>query len=419
MKINKLLVCALLLLSGLVQAETKKIIELVDGTDISYYHYPAKGKKLFIWLAAEAGLQASEKTMAKQLAEKGVEVWYPDLFETNFLPVAASSVEKFPVNQIKALIASANKGKDIYLVTSGRGVIPILKGLRQWQLEMPASTAIKGMILLSAKFFVGTPDPGQAGKILPIVKATNIPVYLFQPAQSPWRWKLDKTLPALREGGSEVFLQILPKIRDRFYYRQDAVAQEYQLANELPALLIRASKVLTFLSSQRTAAKLNKASTRNIATTKKERLLTAYPDKPIAPALSLNNLQGKKINLNDYKGEVLMVNFWASWCPPCVYEMPSMQRLNNSMQGKPFRILAVNMAEEIPTIRKFLKEKVQVDFTILLDSNGAALKRWQVFAFPTTYFVDKQGKLRYGLFGGREWDKPDVEKVINELINEG
>lgn len=408
----------LFLISSVAQAESKQIIESVDGAEIAYYHYPAKGKKLFIWLAPEAGLQSSEKNIAQQLAQQGIEVWYPDLFETNFLPIAASSVEQFPVSQIQALIAAANTGKDIYLVTSGRGVIPIFKGLRQWQLEMPKSTAIKGVILLSAKFYVETPDPGQAAKILPIVRATNIPIYLFQPAKSPWRWKLDKTLPALQQGGSEVFLQILSNVRDRFYYRPDAVAEEYQLASQLPALLARASKVLSNLSAKRTAASLSEVSKRNVATSKKERVLTPYTERPFAPVLSLKDLQGNQVSLSDLKGEVVMVNFWASWCPPCVYEMPSMQRLKQSMQGKPFRILAVNMAEDIPTINKFLKEKVQVDFTIMLDSDGAALKRWKVFAFPTTYFIDKQGRLRYGLFGGREWDKPDVIDVIDKLVKE-
>ena len=422
MKIIKLIVAAMLLtlfcVSNLSYAESKKIIELADGTEISYYHFPANGQKVFIWLAPESGLQKSEKAIAKKLAKQGIEIWYPDLFETNFLPIATSSVEKFPASQIKALIAAANIGKDIYLVTSGRGVIPILRGMRQWQKYEPASTAIKGLILLSPKLFVETPDPGNAAQIMPIVRATNIPIYFFQPAQSPWRWKLDKTLPALQQGGSQIFTQIMPNVRDRFYYRPDATPQEYQMANQLPKLLKRAANVLATMPAQHAAAALVENVKREVARPRKERVLTPYENKPIAPPLQIEDLNGKRVRLDELKGEVIMVNFWASWCPPCVFEMPSMQRLQDSLKGKPFRILAVNMAEDKATIEKFLKEKVSVDFTILLDSDGAALKRWEVFAFPTTYFIDKQGRMRYGLFGGREWDKEDVQEVIERLIRE-
>jgi len=413
-----LIFAALYFTTSFVYAELKKELELADGTEISYYHFPADGQQVFIWLAPEEGLQQSEKLLAKKLVTKGIEVWYPDLFETNFLPVAASSVEQFPADQINALIKATNTGKDIYLVTSGRGVIPMLRGLRQWQEKRPDSTAINGLILLSPKFFVETPDPGKAPHIMPIVRATNIPIYLLQPAQSPWRWKLDKTLPALRQGGSKIFTQIIPNVRDRFYYRPDATPQEYQVASELPRLLRRASKVLATLPDKHQAAPLIKKEQQKITNSKKERVLKPYKSKPQAPPLLLKDLNGNNIDLSDLKGEVVMVNFWASWCPPCVFEMPSMQRLQDSLKGKPFRILAVNMAEGQETINKFLKEKVSVDFTVLLDRNGAALKRWEVFAFPTTYFIDKQGRLRYGLFGGREWDKADVTKVINKLINE-
>jgi len=417
---NRQIIFTILLLffSVSLQASTKLTLELADGTEISYYHFAANGDKIFIWLAPEAGLQQEEKNIAHKLANQSIEVVYPDLFESNFLPIAASSIDRFPINQIKALIAAANKDKDVYLVTSGRGVVPMLEGLRQWQLDRPENTAIKGVILLSPKFFVETPNPGQIAKIEPITHATNIPIYLFQPAQSPWRWKLDKTIPALQKGGSEVFIQIIPNVRDRFYYRPDAEKNEYDVANELHLWLNRASKVLSTLTAKRSAAPLNISTKRKITTSKKERLLTAYKGKSLAPALTLNNLQGKIVELEDYKDGVVMVNFWASWCPPCVHEMPSMQRLKESMKGKPFHILAINMAENQPTIEKFLNEKVNVDFTVLLDSDGEALKRWEVFAFPTTYFIDKQRRLRYGLFGAREWDKPDIEEIIEKLINE-
>ena len=98
--------------------------------------------------------------------------------------------------------------------------------------------------------------------------------------------------------------------------------------------------------------------------------------------------------------------------------MPSMQRLSDYFTGKPFEILAVNMAEDTQTIKKFLHEKVKVNFPILLDKDGQALKRWKVFAFPTSYIIGKQGKIRLALFGSIDWMKADVIEKIQVLLVE-
>jgi len=400
-------------------AGNPEIIEMNDGTEITYTHYPAKGDRLFIWLAPEAGLLAAEQRAAKSLADSGDEVWYPDLFAANFLPVVTSSVEQFPAEQISALLgAGAQTGKQVYFVTSGRGVIPVLRGLRLWQQDNPDSNAMRGLILFSPKFFVATPDPGERGELMPIVEATNLPVFIVQPKKSPWYWKLERTLSALSKGGSDIYLRPFANVRDRFYYRPDATPYEQKLAMHLPTMVRQAANLLMHQMAQRTAAASDNRKTPEAISSKKERSLTPLQDMPAPPALGLKDLTGRLHTLNDYSGEVVMVNFWASWCPPCVYEMPSMQRLKEQLKGKPFRILAVNMAEDTSTIEVFLKEKVSVDFDILLDSDGAALKRWGVFAFPTTYFIDKQGRMRYGLFGGREWDKPDVLSTLKTMIDE-
>lgn len=145
--------------------------------------------------------------------------------------------------------------------------------------------------------------------------------------------------------------------------------------------------------------------------------------KPLTPrdppnALTLKDLDGKPHSLADYKGRVVLINFWATWCPPCRAEMPSMQRLKEAMKDKPFTILAVDMAESEAEVRQFLKDMkdTKLDFTILMDKDGKALKEWKVFVFPTSYVLDAEGKLRYSLLGSTEWDEFDTLKKIEALL---
>ena len=135
------------------------------------------------------------------------------------------------------------------------------------------------------------------------------------------------------------------------------------------------------------------------------------------PPLALPDLAGKAQNLDAYRGRVLLVNFWATWCPPCVHEMPSMQRLADRWRDKPFLIVAVNMGEDAKTVRAFAA-KLKVDFPIWLDRDGAALKRWKVFAFPTSFVLDRSGKIRYALYGALDWETPETMAKIEALFAE-
>ncbi len=389
-----------------------------DGTDIPYTAYAGSGGRLFIWLPSEAGLQPSEQQAARRLAAAGVTVWLIDPLSGRFLPLEQSSMDKVPGGDIAALITAAGAtGKRVYLVTTGRGAIPMLRGARAWQQAHPSLSPLAGVILLSPKLFVATPDPGQAARLMPVVQATNLPVFVIQAGNSPWRWKLDRTIPALERGGADVFLRLLPGVRDRFNFRPDATPAEQALGRRLPQLVAGAAELLdTVPARERPAAALSEPPPKPVG--RKAHELKPFAGDPTPPPLSLVSIDGKHRSLSDYRGKVVLVNFWASWCPPCVHEMPSMQRLQGHMRGRPFAILAVNMAEEPQTVRRFLDTKVNVDFPILLDREGKALQSWGVFAFPTSYVIDRAGKIRYALFGAFEWDDPAVIKTLDALMQE-
>ena len=143
--------------------------------------------------------------------------------------------------------------------------------------------------------------------------------------------------------------------------------------------------------------------------------LQPYEERSEPPALDLPNLGGRLHNLDSYRGQVVLVNFWASWCTPCLMEMPSMQRLATALKDRPFRLLAVNVKESRSKAWKFLK-LLNVTFTTLLDSKGEAAEAWDVQIYPTSYLIDADGRRRYVAYGPVEWDSDDIIQRIEALM---
>jgi thiol-disulfide isomerase/thioredoxin len=144
------------------------------------------------------------------------------------------------------------------------------------------------------------------------------------------------------------------------------------------------------------------------------KLWTAGPPPPLA----LNDLDGHRHRLADYKGKVVLINFWATWCGPCLYEMPSIQTLKEKMAGKPFVVLAVNLDEPESRIRKFL-EPMKVDFTILLDPERKTARAWQARILPASYVIGPDGRVRYSLVGEIDWSHEQMVARISELLPAG
>ena len=136
------------------------------------------------------------------------------------------------------------------------------------------------------------------------------------------------------------------------------------------------------------------------------------------PPLALRDLEGKVHKLADYRGKVVVLNFWATWCDPCREEMPSMQRLQDKLAGKPFAILAVDYGEGAPRVSDFLKT-VPVRFTVLLDRDTSAATAWRVKVLPTTLVIDPEQKVRFVAVGDIGWDSQPVEGEIRKLLPPG
>ena len=136
------------------------------------------------------------------------------------------------------------------------------------------------------------------------------------------------------------------------------------------------------------------------------------------PALELRDPAGKLHKLADYRGKVVVVNFWATWCPPCREEMPSMQALRMELAGKGFEVLAVNLMESSERIAAF-RDSELIDLPVLMDRDGAAAKRWKVGMLPASFVIDRKGAIRYQLVGEATWTGPKVAPLIERLLGTG
>ncbi|NOY09912.1 MAG: TlpA family protein disulfide reductase [Spirochaetes bacterium] len=140
------------------------------------------------------------------------------------------------------------------------------------------------------------------------------------------------------------------------------------------------------------------------------------PDREL-PAINfeLKNLQDKSISLESLKGSIVFLNFWATWCPPCRAEVPSMQRLYEKFKDRGLVILGVDLQEDKQKVQDFVK-KESLTYPILLDSDGRTGRAYGARSIPTSYIIDKKGFILARTIGGREWDKPGIYELFDALL---
>lgn len=126
-----------------------------------------------------------------------------------------------------------------------------------------------------------------------------------------------------------------------------------------------------------------------------------------APTFQLVDLNNKTHTLEDFKGKPLIVNFWATWCPPCRAELPAFNRAWAKVKDHDIQMIAINIGEDQKTVFDFIQD-FPIDFTVLLDPESDQLANWQAHGLPTTYIIDAEGKVFYQAVGEREWDNDEL-----------
>lgn len=134
-----------------------------------------------------------------------------------------------------------------------------------------------------------------------------------------------------------------------------------------------------------------------------------------APSFALADLDGNIQHLKDYRGKIVAVNFWASWCPPCRKELPSMQRTYDAFKNKDFVILAINVGEKWDTVAPFL-DNLSIKFPVLFDSKSKIIEQWKVLGLPSTFILDRKGNITHRFNGGRDWNNPGFRKALLKII---
>lgn len=182
----------------------------------------------------------------------------------------------------------------------------------------------------------------------------------------------------------------------------------YPFSSRVAALLMVAAMFFAFakpLAAQQAIPKL-------------AHTLTELPEPKNAPVFRLQDMDEDAYSLDDYRGKVILLNFWATWCPPCRRELPSMERLFQMLKEEGFTVLAINQWEDPDHVFAYVGQlNVDPSFPVLFDPESKVAKAYGVKGLPTTFLIDKEGKIRYRAVGGREFDHPEVESIIRRLLN--
>lgn len=147
-------------------------------------------------------------------------------------------------------------------------------------------------------------------------------------------------------------------------------------------------------------------------------LVQPLPEPVPAPPVAFEDLSGRPLTLRELRGNVIFVNFWATWCGPCRTEMPTLENLYRTYRGRGFVVVGVNFKESARDARA-LAQNLRLSFPVVLDPDGAASEAFRVRGLPVSFLLDREGRVLWRAIGSREWDGPHGRAYLDELLGPG
>ena len=406
--LRSLLVAVLWFAFTPVFASSQQTVLLPDKNEISAEVFGHSNKTRVLWIAPTYGIHPRHQQVARDLAKLGLEVWQVDLADALFLTRGANTMRNIPPTVVAELITQlTSHGHKLLLVSGSYGSIPALRGVQQWQSQKPARRSVMGVILFSPYLYTRVPPLGQAPDFIKV--ETSVPIYIFQAEKNGSRWHFPAQMQHLQKHAT-VYSEIMKGVTSLFYEEDNSQATQVALSS-IARRIQQRSQLLAAYHYPLSAPAVDIERVSKLAVDEK---LKPYRGSVQPLAFSLQDINGKTVHREHFKGKVTIINFWASWCHPCVEEIPSLNRLRKKMQGKKFELISINYAESAERIRHFM-QRVAVDYPVLIDPEGKVAGKWQVVAFPSTFVIGSDGNIRYGVNAAIHWDDPEVVKTISQL----
>ena len=390
-------------------------VELEDGNDIHVEVWPAEGDLLMIWLVDHDQSRPQFERMLQRINALGIELWRIDPLADYFLPRSSENVRTLSGEGIAAVIAAAHSRSDkrLLLASYDRMPLPLLRGVRLWSQQHAERERLIGSILYYPNLFGPAPIAGQSPELDPIVSASNYPLVVVQPTEGSQRWRLPRVMEAFWAAGAPAHVQLLEGVRDWFFmHRPGEDPLEDRATEAVPAQILRLARLLQAADKPQHALPL----VRSAPQAAKVQELVAFEKPRQAAGLDLLNDRGRRTSTG-FADRVTLVSFWATWCPPCVEEVPSLNALRAHYKDRPFALISVDFRESVAAVEKF-RRRIDVDFPVLMDSDGRASLAWGVFSFPSSFLVDREGRIRYSINRAIDWNTPQVHAVIDALLAE-